>query len=504
MSNPNATFGRVYLVGAGPGDPGLITLRGVECLRRADVVLYDYLVNPRILDHAAPAAVCICLGRHGRDRIWSQHEINDRMVAEARAGHTVVRLKGGDPAVFGRLADETDVLTAAGVPFEIVPGITAALAVGSHAGIPLTHRGLSSAVALVTGHEQDEKAHTALDFAGLAAFPGTLVLYMGVTSAADWTSTLIAAGKPADTPTAIVRRCSWPDQRTVHCTLGTVVATLVEQKVRPPVIFVVGQVASLDTTIDWFTARPLHGQRVLVTRPRGQIDTLARRLEELGAGVLTQPAIEIVPPHDWSPVDTAIERLSQYDWIVFSSSNGVQAFLNRLTTVGRDLRSLARAKLAAIGPATAEALAACHLTVDAQPREYRAEALAETLAPEARGKRFLLIRASRGREVLAERLREAGATVDQVVVYRSLDVEQPDPDVAAVLKAGRVDWITVTSSAIARSLVRLFGDDLRAAKLVCISPLTSETLVDAGFPVAAVATEYTTDGIIDAIVHYND
>ncbi|HEX3870247.1 MAG TPA: uroporphyrinogen-III C-methyltransferase [Pirellulales bacterium] len=493
-------MGRVYLVGAGPGDPGLITLRGVECLQKAEVVLYDYLVNPRILEHAPVSAQRVCLGRHGRDRVWSQDEINQRLVADAQAGRVVVRLKGGDPAVFARLADETDALVAAKVPFEVVPGITTALAVGSHAGIPLTHRGLASAVALVTGHEQDEKPGESLDFAALAAFPGTLVFYMGVTSVSHWTQALIAGGKSPDTPAAIIRRCSWPDQRTIRCTLGEVAGQVTQQKIRPPVVVVVGHVAGIESAIDWFTLRPLHSVRVLVTRPRGQGDVLARHLEELGAEVLSQPAIEILPPEDWRDVDRAIERIGDYDWLVFSSSNGVQAFLGRLHSLGRDVRSLGNVKLAAIGPATAEALWACHLAVDVQPNEYRAEALADALVSKARGKRFLLARASRGRDVLAPHLRDAGATVDEVVVYRSIDAAQPDPEVAQSLAAGKIDWVTVTSSAIARSLVHLFGEDLRRSKLVSISPLTSETLAELGFTPSAEAAQYTAEGIVAALL----
>jgi uroporphyrinogen III methyltransferase/synthase len=493
----------VFLVGAGPGDPGLITLRGIECLQQAQVILYDYLVNARILEHAPASTERICLGRHGRDRIWSQSEINARLVEEARAGRTVVRLKGGDPAVFARLADETDALTAAKVPFEIVPGITTALAVGSHAGIPLTHRNLASAVALITGHERDEKP-TSIDFAALANFPGTLVFYMGITTAPQWTAALLAAGKKPGTPVALVRRCSWPDQRTIRCTLSTVLDTLARERLRPPVIAVVGEVADVESSINWFVERPLHGVRVLVTRPVGQGDELCRKLEALGAAVLSQPAIEIAPPDNWREVDAALERLPEYDWLVFSSSNGVRSLLGRLEAIGRDVRHLNRVKLAAIGPATADALKACHLNTDIQPDEYRAEALADALASQAQGKRFLLARASRGREVLAERLRAAGARVDQVVIYQSVDVGEPDAEIAEALAAGTVDWVTVTSSAIARSLVDMFGQNLKRARLVTISPITSETLREAGFEASAEASEYTTAGLVEALVQASE
>ena len=296
-----------------------------------------------------------------------------------------MRLKSGDPAVFARGADEIESLVRAGIPFEVVPGITAGLAAGSYAGIPVTHRGLSSAVALVTGHEDDDKAGGSLDYGALARFPGTLVYYMGVTSAPHWTAALVAAGKSADTPAAIVRRCTCPDQTLVLCSLGEVAERLEREAVSPPVVVVVGETVRLAPTLAWFNRRPLFGRRVLVTRAAGQASKLAELLEDQGAGVLLQPAIEIGPPADWGPVDRAIERLSQFDWLVFSSANGVRFLLDRLLASGRDLRALGRVHLAAIGPGTAEELARFHLSADLQPTSFRAESLAAAL--ESAGKR---------------------------------------------------------------------------------------------------------------------
>lgn len=492
--------GRVYLVGAGPGDPGLITLRGVECLAQADVVLYDYLVNSQILGHAPGRAERICLGRHGQGRVWPQETINERLVAEAVSGKTVVRLKGGDPAVFARVAEEVSALLAAGIEFEIVPGITAALAAASYAGIPLTHRDAASAVALVTGHES-EKDEPALDYQALAAFPGTLVFYMGVTSAAHWSAALLAAGKPADTPAAVVRRCSWPDQTSWRCTLETVAAVMAEQKIRPPALVIVGEAAALESGSEWFERRPLFGLKVMVTRPQGQIDPLRRRLLELGADVISQPAIEISPPADWRPVDAALERLAEFDWLVFSSANGVELFLGRLCEEHGDLRRLGGLQIAAIGPGTAEALAKYHLRADLIPEEFRAEALADALAEQAAGSRILLVRANRGRETLHERLTARGAQVEQVVAYQSRDVASPDADVANLLREDRIDWILMTSSAIARSLASLFGGDLRRARIATISPLTSAALRACGYEPAAEAATYTMEGIIAAVLH---
>lgn len=504
MPSPHAPIaqhspGRVFLVGAGPGDPDLVTLRGAALLAQADVVLFDYLVNPSVMRYARSDARQICLGKHGSGRMLSQEEVNQEMIVAARAGNMVVRLKGGDPAVFGRGAEEAEALVDAGIPFEVVPGVTAALAAGSYAGIPVTHRKMASAVAFVTGHESDHK-DSRLNLAPLASFPGTLVFYMGVTTVREWTEALIAAGKPADTPVAVVRRCSWPDQVTLQATLGTLADEMQKRRMRPPVVVIVGEVVNLASRLNWFEKRPLFGQRIVVTRPRHQAHVLDSLLTEQGAEVLMQPAIEIEPPPSWEPVDRAIEQLGRYDWIVFSSANGVNYFLERLLQKA-DLRRLGNARLAAVGPGTAEALAAYHLKADLVPDEYRAESLAAALAEPARqGKSFLLIRASRGREVLAEELRGAGGTVEQVVCYLSRDVTQPEEELAAALSAGEIDWMTVTSSAIARSLHALFGDSLRKTRLASISPVTSATLRELGLEPAAEATVYTMQGVCDAIV----
>lgn len=510
-SQPSQT-GRVILVGAGPGDPGLITVRGNRWLERADAILYDYLVNPRLLAAARPDCQRIFLGKHRKQdtasppqKLWSQDEINRRMIELAAEGKTVVRLKSGDPAIFGRLAEETGALDAAGIPYEIVPGITAAMAAGSHAGVWITNRDQASAVALITGREKDDKSGSNLDYDALARFPGTLVFYMGVTTVGEWSQSLIAAGKPATTPVMIVRRCSWPDQLVLASRLDRVASDLQESHLRPPMILIVGEVATDASSANWFMSRPLFGKRILVTRAVEQAATLVEQLSELGAECVVQPTITIGPPADWKPVDDAIHGASQYHWIVFSSANGVQAFCERLKALGLDGRALKNCKLAAIGPGTAESLAAHHLHADLQPEEFRAESLAEALIATRHGdlrfQRILLIRASRGREVLAEQLTKAGAWVDQVVAYTSGDVDSPAPDIAEQLVAGEFAWVTVTSSAIARGLVRMFGESLRGTHLASISPITSGTLRELGFEPAAEATVYTIEGLVQAIVN---
>jgi len=490
----------VYLVGAGPGDPALITLRAVECLAQADLILYDYLANPSLLQHASTSAELVCLGRHGAGRILSQDEIVARMIDGALSGRSVVRLKGGDPSVFGRGADEIEPLRAAGVPFEIVPGITTGLAVAAFCEIPITHYEDASAVALVVGQERHVKATSSLDYGVLADFPGTLIFYMGVKTVTQWSQALIEHGKSPETPIAIVRWCSRTDQKTVRCTLGTVAQVVDKQEIRPPSVFVVGKVVDRAPELSWFAARPLFGTRVLAAGSPGTSGKLRDQLTALGAEVIEQPAIRISDPPDWAPVDAALDRLDQYDWLVFSSGNGVGYFFRRLFDRGGDTRRLGSVKLAVVGSSTAEQLTRYHVHADLVPERFCAESLAEALVGEAEGKRFLLARAGRGRQVLADALEQAGGHVDQIVVYDSTDVEQPNPDVADALSAGKRYWIAVTSPATARSVVRLYGDALQHARFASISPLTSAALRDLGYEPAAEASPHTAAGLVDAIV----
>jgi len=490
--------GKVYLVGAGPGDPGMITVRGAACLAKAHVVLYDYLANPLILSHA-PKAELLCVGKHGQTKIWTQSDINNRLIKLAQQGQVVVRLKGGDPAVFARGAEEAAALAAEGIAYEIVPGVTAALAAGSFAGAPITHRDYASAAALITGQEQPGKQESLLDYEALARFPGTLVFYMGVTTVDAWTAALLQAGKSGDTPALIVRRCSMPDQQSIFCPLAEVANEIHRRRLRPPAIVIVGDAVQAAPALSWFDKRPLFGRKVLVTRPNHQADGLADPLRELGAEVLLQPAIEISEPTDWSPVDAALSQVQSYDWLVFSSKNGVNATLDRLRSLGRDLRALGGVKLATVGQATADALRAYHLEPDLVPERFIADELAAALAQDASGKRFLLLRASRGREVLAETLTAAGAIVEQVVVYNSTDAPAPDPKISAALAAGEIDWVTVTSSAIARSLGTMFGASLKKTRLATISPQTTSALAELGLAPAAEATQYDMSGVVAAI-----
>jgi uroporphyrinogen III methyltransferase/synthase len=383
---------------------------------------------------------------------------------------------------------------------QIVPGITAALAAGSYAGIPLTDRGLASAVALVTGHEESDKSGTSLDWDALARFPGTLVIYMGVTTADLWTAALLQAGKPPNTPAALIRRCSLPDQQTIRCRLDEVAQHLTPaSKFRPPVIVIVGAVAALAEAGDEPAPLPLRGQTILVTRPSDQADALAGPLRDHGATVLVQPAIEIAAPLDWSPVDRAIESLPGFQLVVFCSHNGVEFFLNRLLERGRDMRSLAGAQLAVVGQKTAQSLGQFHLRADIVPPDFRGKSLADQLVPIARDKKVLIVRASRGRDGWADRLAAAGADITQVVAYSHRDVLQADPNILDLVQAGQVDWVTVTSSAIARSIAHLLGPSLRRVKIASLSPVTSATVRELGYEVAAEADPFTIESLMEAI-----
>jgi uroporphyrinogen III methyltransferase / synthase len=495
--------GCVYLVGAGPGDPGLLTLRAVECLRAANLVIFDRLVGPRVLDFAAQAER-ICVGPLHGAHANRQTEINEQMIAAARAGQIVVRLKGGDPGIFGRLGDEAQALRAAGVAYEIVPGVTAATAAGAFAGIPLTHRSHASAVAFITGHECADKPGAPLDWAALAAFPGTLVFYMGLTNLAKIADTLIKHGKPANTPVAVVHWASTGRQRTVEGTLDTIAERALAAKLTAPAIALIGPVAALRQELSWFESRPLFGRSVLVTRPRGQAEDMARQLELLGACVYTLPTVEIGPPPNLPAVDRAIGRLYEFDWLVFTSANGVRAFLERLFALGRDLRDLGQLRLAAIGPRTAAALRDYHLDADVTPGEFRSEALVDALAEKVRDQRVLLARADRGRELLFEELQQV-SNVEQIAVYSQLDAVNADPAVLELLRSGKIDFVTLTSSNIACAFVKLLDAECRArlgkeCRIVTISPVTSATVRELGYAVAAEAREFTSDGLIAALL----
>jgi uroporphyrinogen III methyltransferase/synthase len=498
----NETSGIVYLVGAGPGDAGLITVRGLELIRVADVVAYDRLAPRALLRHAHPAAEIIYAGKGAGADSLTQQEINDLLVDRARAGKCVVRLKGGDPFVFGRGGEEAEALVDAGVRFEVVPGVTAGIAAPAYAGIPVTHRDEASAVALVTGHEDPAKDESALDWAALAAFPGTLVFYMGVRNLALLSERLIASGRSPEEPVAIVERGSLPTQRTVLATLADVAERASAEEIRPPAVTVVGPVAALRERLAWLERAPLHGQRVAVTRARAQASGLAETLARLGAEVIEVPAIRIEPRRA-PEIDQAVRALAggDFDLLCLTSPNGADLLMEALGRLGHDARTLAGVTIAAIGPGTAAALERSGLRADVVPSRSIAEELAEELERQGvSGKRVLIARASEARDVLQERLRRAGADVSIVALYDT--VREPiDEDGRSALDGAT--YVTFTSSSTVRYLVEALGGVDRfpaRARVVSIGPVTSATARELGLEVDVEAEHHDIDGLVTALV----
>lgn len=504
LSPPN-----VFLVGAGPGNPGLLTLRAAEVLARADLVLYDQLVPKRLLDFAPAGARKICVRDLPGQHPEKYPHIHKLLIDTAQAGQTVVRLKGGDPLIFGRGGEEAEALRSAGVRYEIVPGVTAALAAGAFLEIPLTHRKYASAIALVTGHELPTKPGNRLDWKALAAFPGTLAIYMGIARLPVIVAELLKHGKNPDTPAAIVERASYGEQRAVYTRLMNLEETRRNAGLEAPGLILIGEAVAHRSPQSWFESRPLFGRRVLVTRPTHQAAGMMHKLEQLGAVVYRLSLVEIQTPADIAPVDRALGQLQAglWDWLVFTSANGVRSLLSRLETIGRDLRDLGRVKLAAIGPKTAEVLRQYHLRADVVPTNtFSSVGLAVALAPHVSGQRVLLARANRGRELLRDELAKTAAVVEQITVYEQVDSLDPDPEVLDALRRGEIGYVTLPSSNIARAVLGTFDETIRGRvergdiRLVAISPETRDAIRSLGYPVAAEADEFTEDGLIEAVV----
>ena len=504
-----ASAGRVSLVGAGPGDPGLLTLRGRRCLEGCDVVVYDNLSNPALLAHARADAEIVFAGKHGSGVRLSQEEISAIIVDRACAGRSVVRLKGGDPFIFGRGGEEALECVRAGIPFEIVPGVTSAIAAPAYAGIPLTHRDHASTVTFVTGHESD-KADDAppLPWDALARQGGTLVLFMSVLQLEDNIARLIGAGLAPETPAAAVRWGTTARQEVIRGTAATLPGLAAARRLRPPAVVVLGDVVRLAPELSWFERRPLFGRRIVVTRTRAQAGAFATLLEEQGGEVVALPTIATAAPDGWDAVDAALAHLRDYAWLVFTSENGVTAFFDRLWARGGDVRDLGGVAIAAIGPQTRAAIEAHGLRVALTPSEYRAEAVADALiAAGVGGRRVLLARAAAARVVLPRRLAAAGAIVDEVPVYRT--VVPPESAAAPALFAGerRPDLVSFTSSSTVTNFVRLFPQHelprlLANVAIGCIGPITAATAREHGLRVDVQPSEYTIPAFAAAIVEY--
>ena len=481
----------VYLVGAGPGDPGLLTLRAAELLGRADVVLYDRLIPEGALALCRDDAELVFVGKQGGGPQVAQEDIDRLIVEHGSRSETVVRLKGGDPFVFGRGGEEAEVCRAAGIAVEVVPGVTSGVAAPAYAGIPVTHRDAASAVAFVTGHEDPSKPDTAIDWDALARFPGTLVFYMGVKRLPAIASSLIAAGRPASQPAAVVQRGTFPDQRTVVSTLEELPARAAEAGIKAPAITVVGDVAALRSRIGWLEERPLHGVSVAVTRARAQASPLAARLRELGAAVVEAPAIRTVS------LDPDLPDLAPYDLVVVSSPNGAHELFRVLEREGLDARALAARRIAAMGPGTARALREHGIVADVVPARSVAEGMVEALSS-VDVRHALLVRGREGRDVLPDALRERGAAVDVLVVYETVAESLSDAALAAVADA---DYVTFTSASTVRHLAGACGGALPSGpRLASIGPATSAALREHGVEPAFEADPHTPDGLVDALV----
>jgi len=495
--------GRVYIIGAGPGDPGLITLRAVQCIREADVIIYDYLVGPEILRHATEKARLIYAGKQGGDHTLSQWQINALLVEEALKGAIVARLKGGDPFIFGRGGEEAEVLREAGIPFEVVPGISSAVAVPAYAGIPLTHRNHTVSVAFVTGHEDPTKGKSDLDWPALAGI-GTLVFLMGVKNLPLIAENLIRSGKDPETPAALIRWGTTPDQEALTGTLGNIAQRAEERGFLPPSIFVVGGVVGLRETLNWFETKPLFGRGVVITRPEAQAAEFSELLRARGARVINFPVIRIAPPQTWDELDRALACLEDYRWLIFTSANGVGFFFRRLRERGRDVRDLKGIRIATIGPATAAAIEARGIRVDLVPEEFISEGVVKAFAGEdLRGCRVLLPRAREARDVIPEGLAKMGAEVDIATAYRTARSDRDASELAPYFADEKIDVITFTSPSTVTNFLGIMGPDFRLpsrVKIACIGPVTEAAARKAGLKVDILQESYTIPGLVEALV----
>ena len=500
---------KVYLVGAGPGDPGLITVKGKECIQNADVIIYDYLASPALLNYARKSAELIYVGKKGGDHTLSQEEINALIVDKAKSGGIVCRLKGGDPFIFGRGGEEAEVLFKEELSFEVVPGVTSAIAAAAYAGIPLTHRQLTSTLAFVTGHEDPDKEETSINWSSLASGIGTLVFFMGVKNLPNITRNLINHGKSADTPVALIQWGTTSSQKTVTGTLDKIAEKARTAGIKAPAIIVIGDVVHLRNKLKWFEQRPLLGKRIVVTRARQQASNLVGLLSDLGAECLEYPTIKIMPPEDLEPVKQAVENLSAYDWIVFTSVNGVDYFFEQLFAAGKDVRALGRMKTAAIGPATAGRLREFGLTSDIIPKTYRAESVIEAFKDQQlKDKKILLPRAAAARPILPKELKKMGAEVEEIPAYETLKVTESTDDLVQQLQDRRIDLITFTSSSTVKNFKALLPSEnfkklIQGVTIASIGPITTDTASELGFEVHITADSYTIPGLVDAILqHY--
>ena len=496
----------VYLVGSGPGDPGLITVKGLECIKKADVIVYDYLVNSVLLRNARKGVELIYVGKKGNQHTMEQDDINQLLVDKANEDKIVTRLKGGDPYVFGRGGEEAIVLRENNILFEVVPGITAAIASPNYAGIPVTHRTCTSTFGLITGHEDPTKGQSDVDWEKLSTGLGTLTFYMGIKNLPNIVNQLVKHGRSKDTPVAVIRWGTTTHQQTVTGTLSNIVE--VAKDIKPPAITIVGEVVNLRDQLNWFESRPLFGKTIIVTRSRDQASEFSEQLIELGANVLEYPTINITSPDDFGPLDRELDSLESTDWLIFTSVNGVDAFFNRIFELGRDVRDLKGVKICSIGPSTTERIKGFHVSIDCQPPKYVAESVVEALkkVEELKGKRFLMPRTDIARSYVPEELRKLGAEVSDIVAYKTVLATDGDNIVLDKLKDGEVDIVTFTSASTVKNFVKIIGEDNLSAfknnvQFASIGPITNESAEEMDIDISIKAEEYTIPGLVQAIVN---
>ena len=494
--------GKVFLVGAGPGAWELISVRGLKCLQNADVVIYDNLASPSLLKHVRDDAELIYVGKKAGQHTLDQESINQLLIEKAVAGKIVVRLKGGDPFIFGRGGEEALALAASSIAFEIVPGITAGAAVPAYAGIPVTHRRMTSTVEFITGHEA-AKEKSGIDWSRIAPGPGTLVFYMGIKNLNHIVSNLVKNGRNKNCPAAVIRWGATPAQKTVTAPLEDIVQAAAKKKITPPAILVVGEVVTLRKKLNWFESKPLFGKKIIVTRSRTQASKMVEQLEQLGAEAIELPTITIEFPEKADLFDSEIARIKEFDWLVFSSTNGVDAFFKRFFAGNRDIRKLGNIKIASIGAVTTEKIHSLHLQVDFQPRQYVAECFIEEFLKEVTvaGRKFLLVRSDKARDYIVEKLEEAGAEVTSVVGYRTVPVREGVAEILARLEAAEIDWVTLASSSTADNFFNMYRGE-KTFNIASIGPVTSSTVRERGFRPDAEAAEYTIPGLVKAILEY--
>jgi uroporphyrinogen III methyltransferase/synthase len=510
--NASSKLGKVYLVGAGPGDPGLITVKGLQLLSRAEVVVYDYLASKKLLKHVPKEAEFIYAGKKGGGHhAHTQDEINQMLVDHARAGKMVVRLKGGDPFIFGRGGEEIEKIVEAGIPFEVVPGVTSATAAATYAGIPITHRGYTASVAFVTGHEDPTKKDSTIAWDKLATAVGTLVFYMGIKNLPSISEKLIANGRDPKTPVAVIRWASTPEQHSVYGTLEDIADIVHREDIKPPAIVVVGDVVTLREKIDWFEKRPLFRKRILVTRTREQASELIARLEDLGADCVEGATISIEPPDSWEDLDRALAEMETYQWVLFTSINAIQFFFKRLHEKGMDARALKGPKLGVVGKATAEYLLQFGLKADLLPEEFTGEGLAKSLVHEGiSGSRILIPRALKAREILPEILQQAGAEVSVVPVYQNKRPEGHEEELRTLFENHAIDMITFTSSSTVTNFLHMLNagseeklkELLEGVKIAAIGPITAETIRKNNLQIDVQPETYTIPDLVESILTY--